>query len=67
MDKENQTPTQQLAEEIATALIDAKLIEKGRKEELIKKMVAGKVKSEDWALWVDTAMETAETESADGQ
>jgi hypothetical protein len=67
MDKENQTPTRQLAKEITAALIDAGLIEKKREEDLLKKIVAGNVKSEDWALWVDTAVEVAGKESANGQ
>jgi L-asparaginase/Glu-tRNA(Gln) amidotransferase subunit D len=71
MDQENeqdkQTPTQQLAEEIATALVDAGLIEDKRREELLKKIVSGNVKPDDWALWVDTAVEAADREAQNGR
>lgn len=67
MDKENQTPTQQLAEEITAALVDAGLIEAARKDNLIKEIAAGRITSDDWALLVDRAAEASGKGSTDGQ
>ncbi len=67
MDKENQTPTQQLAEDITAALVDAGLIEHARGDELIKKIVVGGIDSEHWTLLIDRAAEVARKESKDGR
>lgn len=67
MDKDNQTPTQQLADEITSALVDAGLIEAKRKNDLVKKITAGNIKSDDWSLLVERAIEVAGKESSDGQ
>ena len=67
MDNETQTPTQQLAEDITAALVDAGLIEHARGDGLIKNIVAGRVASDDWALLIDRAAEVAGKKTSDGK
>ena len=55
-----QSPNDQLAEDIATALIEAKLITAQRRDELLGKLKSGGVQQADWDLWIDMATATVE-------
>ncbi|MEE8058031.1 MAG: hypothetical protein V3T17_09360 [Pseudomonadales bacterium] len=51
------TPQQQLAQEITDALIDHKLIDENRRDQLQQQIAKGSLKPEDWSLLVDIALE----------
>ena len=55
-----QSPNDQLAAEIADALVEAGLITDRHKAGLLAKLKAGGVRQEDWNLWVDMATATGE-------
>ena len=54
-----QSPTQQLAKQIATALCDARIVPDTKKEELITKLQAGTISAQDWRLLVEMGMTEA--------
>lgn len=55
MDKQDETPTQQLAGEIVDALIEAKVLDEKHREDVAKKVMLGNPSSDDWSLWVEMA------------
>ncbi|MEQ8289525.1 MAG: hypothetical protein RIB78_07355 [Gammaproteobacteria bacterium] len=67
MDTDNQTPTQQLAEEITAALVEAGLVEAARNDDLVKNIVSGRIKPDDWSVLVELAIDATGKEPSDGQ
>lgn len=55
MDKQDKTPTEQLAIEIVDALINAKLLNEKHRAEVSKKVMLGNPTADDWAVWIETA------------
>ncbi|MCI0662724.1 MAG: hypothetical protein L0220_16785 [Acidobacteria bacterium] len=49
---DNLTANQQLAEIVATALVEAGLISRSRIEELKRKLASGTTSPEDWSHWI---------------
>jgi hypothetical protein len=57
-------PQEQLAEEIASALVEGGLVDAARKKQVCQQIAAGKLKREDWSLLVEMAQEPGEEEGA---
>lgn len=67
MDTDNHTPTQQLAEEITAALVEAGLVEAARNDDLVKNIVLGRLNPDDWSVLVERAIDATGKEPSDGQ
>jgi len=50
------TPDEQLAIIIGKALVAKKLVAADKQEKLIKELAAGRMASEDWRLYIESAM-----------
>ena len=64
-DAEQKSPNEVLAEQIATELFDAGLIQENRKADLESKLKVGGVSQDDWNLWIDLATAPKGTEVND--
>lgn len=53
-------PQQQLAEDIAAALVDSGLVDAARKKQIGQQIAAGQLKREDWSLLVEVAQKPGE-------
>jgi hypothetical protein len=54
------SPQDQLAEEIAAALVASGLVDAVRKKQVVQQIAAGQLKREDWSLLVEVAQEPGE-------
>ena len=55
-----QTPPEQLASEIVTELINKRLLDKSKHQQLQQKITNGTLKSEDWSLLIELGQEKTE-------
>ncbi len=61
----SQSPNEELAVLIATALVDARLVSETRTEELRDKLTRGVMRQEDWRLLIELAVPPEEDDNAD--
>lgn len=56
------TPDQQLAELISKTLVDAALVAADKQSKLTEEMATGQINSEDWRLYIESAITPEEND-----